>query len=284
MMPRGRQVLLMLAFLVLASPALAQDVSMVPVTVDGESVRLAMRIYKPAAAGAAPTLVFNHGSTGRGTDPSIMVRPIDFPPLAQFFVERGWAVVMPARRGRGGSEGVYNEGFGTDRAAGYSCDPAFSIPGADRGLSDINAAMSAILAMPFVDRDRVVIGGQSRGGILSVAYAGQHPTQIKGVINFVGGWVGARCVNASLINQALFTRGSRYPGEMLWLYGEGDPFYPLSHSRENFAAFQAAGGKGTFHDFTPPPGENGHRISGYPELWRSLVADYLTRQGLGRAP
>jgi dienelactone hydrolase len=187
MMPRLRQVLLMLAFLVLASPALAQDVSMVPVRVDGESVRLAMRIYKPAGAGPAPTLVFNHGSTGRGNDPSIMVRPIDFPPLAQFFVERGWAVVMPARRGRGGSEGLYDEGFATDRSAGYSCDPAFSIPGADRGLQDINAAMTAILAMPFVDRDRVVIGGQSRGGILSVAYAGQHPTQIKGVINFVGG-------------------------------------------------------------------------------------------------
>ena len=72
-MPRRRQVLLMLAVLALASPALAQDVSMVPVTVDGESVRLAMRIFKPAATGAAPTLVFNHGSTGRGTDPSIII-------------------------------------------------------------------------------------------------------------------------------------------------------------------------------------------------------------------
>jgi poly(3-hydroxybutyrate) depolymerase len=71
-MMRRRQVLLMLAFLAVAAPALAQDVSMVPVTVDPESIRLAMRIYKPAAAGAAPTLVFNHGSTGRGTDPSII--------------------------------------------------------------------------------------------------------------------------------------------------------------------------------------------------------------------
>ncbi len=73
MMRRRRQLLLMLTFLVVASPALAQDVSMVSVTVDGESVRLAMRIFKPAAAGAAPTLVFNHGSTGRGTDPNIII-------------------------------------------------------------------------------------------------------------------------------------------------------------------------------------------------------------------
>jgi predicted acyl esterase len=101
--------------LLLAAPALAQDITMVPVTVDGETVQLAMRIYKPSTGGPAPTLVFNHGSTGRGTDPSIFVRPIDFPPLAQFFVERGWAVVMPARRGRGGSEGQYDEGFAPNR-------------------------------------------------------------------------------------------------------------------------------------------------------------------------
>ena len=32
--------------------------------------------------------------------------------------------------------------------------------------------------MPFVDSKRVIIGGQSRGGILSVIYAGQHPEQV----------------------------------------------------------------------------------------------------------
>jgi dienelactone hydrolase len=144
--------------------------------------------------------------------------------------------------------------------------------------------MTAILAMPFVDRDRVVIGGQSRGGILSVAYAGQHPKRVKGVINFVGGWMRSRCINASLINQTLFRRGAAYPGETLWLYGDGDPFYPLSHSRENFAAFQARGGKGAFHDLTPPTGVNGHRISGHPELWQTLMDDYLKRQGFGRVP
>jgi dienelactone hydrolase len=278
----GASLLLLFVVLLLATPLLAQDVTLVPVTVDGETVQLAMRIYKPAGPGPAPTLVFNHGSTGRGTDPSIMVRPIDLPPIAQFFVERGWAVVMPARRGRGGSEGEYDEGFGPDRSAGYSCDPAWSIPGADRGLRDIAAAMTAIRAMPFVDSDRVVIGGQSRGGILSVAYAGQNPTQVSGVINFVGGWMGARCVNASLINQTLFTRGARFPGEVLWLYGDDDSFYPLSHSRENFAAFQAAGGKGAFHELTPPAGVNGHRIWGYPELWRPLLEGYLKRQRLER--
>jgi pimeloyl-ACP methyl ester carboxylesterase len=162
--------------------AQAQETSLVPVSVDGETVRLAMRIYKPVAANPAPTLIFNHGSTGMGSDPSLFMRPIDAPAVARFFVQRGCAVVMPGRRRRGGSDGLYDEGFAADRTRGYTCDPTVSLAGADHALRDIEAAMAAILAMPFVDRDRVVIGGVSRGGILSVAYAGQHPEQIKGVI------------------------------------------------------------------------------------------------------
>jgi hypothetical protein len=58
---------------------------MVPVVVDEQTVRLEMRIYKPAKAGPAPTLVFNDGSTGSGSDPSLFAGPIDYPALAQFF-------------------------------------------------------------------------------------------------------------------------------------------------------------------------------------------------------
>jgi dienelactone hydrolase len=253
---------------------------MVPVTVDGATVRLAMRIYTPAGDAPVPTLVFNHGSTGRGTDPSLMTRPIDFPPLAKFFTDRGWAVVMPARRGRGGSEGLYDEGFAEDRARGYACDTTRSVAGADRALADIEAALAAILAMPFVDGTRLVIGGQSRGGILSVAYAGRRPDQVKGVINFVGGWLGERCSASSDVNQFLMQRGAKYPGQTLWLYGDSDPFYSLAHSRKNFAAFTRAGGTGAFHEFPAPPDTNGHRISSHPDLWAPLIESYLSRLGL----
>ena len=250
-----------------------------PVTVDGEQVRLEMRIYAPSADGRVPTLVFNHGSTGRGLEPSRFKRPIDFPALAGFFRDRGWAVVMPARRGRGGSEGLYDEGFEERRETGYACDPARALPGADRALRDIEAAMNAILGMPFVDRERVVIGGQSRGGILSVAYAGLHPQQVKGVVNFVGGWSGSRC--ATTVNETLFVRGARYSDDTLWLYADGDPFYSLSHSQANFAAFRAAGGRGTFIELEAPPNPfGGHGLFAYPDVWASSVDAYLKRRGL----
>lgn len=271
--------------LVLAIPtgtALAQDSRMVPVTIDGEHVRLEMRVYEPTAGAPAPTLVFNHGSTGTGTNPAAFTRLLDFPEVARFFVARGWAVVIPARRGRGGSDGRYDEGFAANRALGYACDPVLSVAGADRALRDIEAAMGAILTMPFVDPTRVVIGGQSRGGILSVAYAGQHPRQVKGVINFVGGWNGARCPIAATINQSIFVRGARYPGDTIWLYGDEDLFYSLSHSRANFGAFQAAGGQGEFHEL--PPEFGGHYILRRPDRWGPLVETYLKRLTLPTTP
>lgn len=265
--------------LLFAVEARAQETQMVPVVVDGETVRLEMRIYRPAVPGRVPTLIFNHGSTGRGDDSSLFARPIDSRVLAPFFVKLGWAVVLPARRGRAGSEGHYDEGFDRDRSRGYACDSALSVPGADRALRDIAAATEVILAMPFVDRQRVIMGGQSRGGILSVAYAGQHPAQVKAVINFVGGWLGTGCPTASAVNQTLFRRGARYPHEMLWLYGENDPFYPLAHSRENFQAFLAVGGKAAFHGFALT-GANGHSVAAFPEHWASLLDAYLKRRGL----
>ncbi|MDP1961398.1 MAG: CocE/NonD family hydrolase [Reyranella sp.] len=258
---------------------------MVPVTIDGESVRLALITYKPPGNGPFPTLIFHHGSTGRGNDPSIFARPYDPRTLAQWFTARGWAVMLPSRRGRDGSEGIYDEGFAINRSQGYACEETPSLPGADRALRDIDAVTPAILAQPFVDRGRVAVGGQSRGGILAIAWSGRQPMVPHAAINFVGGWMGAGYSSASAINQNLFNRGGAYGQPSIWLYGDKDPFYPLSHSRANFALFQAAGGKGAFHEYEPPPGLNGHQISSAPSLWTGVLEAYLAARGLpAKAP
>jgi hypothetical protein len=54
--------LISLAVVMLTGASHAQEAQMVPVTVDGERVRLEMRIYTPAGPVPSPTLVFNHGS------------------------------------------------------------------------------------------------------------------------------------------------------------------------------------------------------------------------------
>jgi hypothetical protein len=68
---------------------------------------------------------------------------------------------------------------------------------------------------------------------------------------------------------------------MLWLYADGDPLYSLSHSHGNFAAFRAAGGRGTFIELEAPANPfGGHGLFAYPEVWAPAVDAYLERRGL----
>ena len=85
------------------------------------------------------------------------------------------------RRGRGASDGEHAEHEG-------ACLHETLNPGLMRGIEDVDAAMAYVRAQPWADSDRVVIAGQSRGGILSVAYAAERPGVVRAVINFAGGW------------------------------------------------------------------------------------------------
>jgi dienelactone hydrolase len=251
-----------------------------PWTHDGQPVSLVMVVYRPdAGPGPWPTLVVNHGSPGDGNRPELFAHTYTSLDIVRHFTQRGWQVIFPQRRGRGGSGGLYDEGFMPDRSR-YSCNPADSLPGFDRAVEDLRLVMQHVLSRPDVDARRVLLTGVSRRGILAAAYAGQHPHQVKGVINFVGGWMGDRCPQGAQINPVLFRRAAAYPGPTLWLYGSRDSFYSLRHSRSNFEAFQAAGGKGRFVAYDFPIGQNGHFIAGRPDLWEEDVQGYLRELAL----
>jgi dienelactone hydrolase len=241
---------------------------------DGKPVALEVVTFRPKGAGPFPLAVFNHGSTGRGTNPALFKETFFDVGLADFLNDRGWIVAFPQRRGRGKSDGLYDEGFFDDRRNGYTCDFGVSLAGAERALADIAAAIAALRQEQDVSSSPILIGGQSRGGILAVAYAGMHPNQILGVINFVGGWVGTGCDTASRLNRTLFERGAKFGRSTLWLYGEHDPFYDIQHSRDNFDSFMTAGGQGTFLQFEAL-GRYGHAVLNFPELWKGPVAEYL---------
>ena len=115
---------------------------------------------------------------------------------------------------------------------------------------------------------------------MAVAYAGQHPEQVAGVINFVGGWLGDGCWTASAVNGALFERGGGYGRPTIWLYGQNDPFYSMARSRDNFAVFEKAGGKGEFLAFEAPVGQ-GHGLIGRPQLWSAPIDAYLNSLAAG---
>lgn len=241
---------------------------------NGKPQTLEMVVYRPTGPGPFPTLVMNHGSTGNGDKPQLFTNTWTNPDLARVFVRKGWLVLYPQRRGRGKSDGLYDEGFEADRSR-YASDPALSLPGLERALVDLDVVMAHVLTRSDVDTKRMLIGGVSRGGILSAVYAGTRPNPFQGVLNFVGGWVGNRWLYADSVNTVSFKRAAAFGKPMLWLYGDKDPFYSLNHSRANFDSFVAAGGKGSFVTYPPPTGQNGHAIHAYPSVWQAAVDDYL---------
>jgi dienelactone hydrolase len=240
----------------------------------GKPVTLEVVVYRPPGPGPFPAVMFNHGSTGNGDDPAQFKITYTSEAVAKFFADRGWLVAFPQRRGRGASDGLYDEGFTPDRSR-YSClaDPALA--GFEHALLDADAAAEYLASRSDVDPTRMLSAGTSRGGILAVVHAAQRPDLFDGAINFVGGWLAEGCQDALVVNRSTFVRGAAFPGPTLWLYGNNDSFYSLSHSRGNFDAFTAAGGDGDFEIFTRAPSLNGHFLVNDPDLWTTTLDAFV---------
>jgi dienelactone hydrolase len=245
-----------------------------PFVEDGQPVTLQVVLYKPLTGERHPTLVFHHGSTGNGSNPALFGLTFTSESVAKYFVDRGWMVAFPQRRGRGTSDGLYDEGFKPDRSS-YSCEENLALNGAERALDDLDAITDWLRNRADVDTTRMLVGGTSRGGILSVPHVARRPDVYLGAINFVGGWLGEGCGDYRSVNLSLFVEGAGFPGPTIWLYGANDSFYSLPYSRTNFDAYTVAGGLGEFQEYTRAPGLNGHFLINDPELWDDALDRFI---------
>src|SRR3546814_13534538 len=90
-------------------------------------------------------------------------------------------MLVPMRRGRGASEGRYVEW--------YDRDPLKLAEGLQHALDDVGAAVAFMRRREDIDATRILVAGQSRGGLLSLLSAGQRPAGMLGCITFAGGWM-----------------------------------------------------------------------------------------------
>src|SRR5262249_34325417 len=139
----------------------------------------------------------------------------EYPLVSQWFLDRGYAVVLPLRPGHGETGGPYFEDQGR-------CDtPDYSRAGR-RTADSIEAALAYMKAQPFVRRSGIVGVGHSAGGWGALALASRTPRAVEAVINFAGGrgaYVGpgpnSNCAPDRLIATAgEFGRTARIP--TLW--------------------------------------------------------------------
>jgi dienelactone hydrolase len=233
-------------------------------------VSLEIVVAKPAHDGPFPTIIFNHGSTGRGQNKAVYKRTISPAVIANYFVARGWMTLFPQRRGRGKSGGDYGEGLASD-GSGYSCDAEIAMAGFERAVEDMDDVMRNLRNMHDVAHDRLAIGGVSRGGILAIAYAGMRPGLFRGAVNFNGGWLGRACPSHEIVNPHLFERGAMAGIPTLWLHGSNDQYYRIGHCRKNYERFLSSGGQGSFV-FAPA----GHALMFKPALWKQHLDRYMS--------
>lgn len=233
-------------------------------------VRLDAALYLPqGTAGPFPLVIWNHGSTGG--DASFAKVSARVPHIAIFFLSRGFAMLVPMRRGRGASGGYDGE---TD---GGSCDFGRSMSGIERAMTDVDATLAYAKTRENLDTSRLVIGGISRGGLLSVVYAARRSElRIQAVVNFSGGWTGDRC--ASDANGTLLQSGGAKNVPMIFLYGEHDSTYPDESIRRYAAGFEKSGGMLEFH-LIKNDLRDGHYLSSQPKLWLPLIIPFFEKLG-----
>jgi dienelactone hydrolase len=254
--------------------ALNEETLRIPVKYQGffggsTELQLEATLYRPNQTERFSVVVFNHGSTGPNQIPIDQTQKYSI--VARYFVEKGFAFLVPMRRGRGKSEGPYQEG-----GEGYRCGN--ETRGINAAIEDLDGVFIFLREQPWADASNVLIGGVSRGGILSVVYAGQRPDTVKGVINFVGGWMGEGCSRDS--NGWFFAEAAQKAVvPMIWLYAENDSYYSTTAIKSYRASFEKAGGKGPFHIFKDIGG-NGHSLWSKPLIWRPALDEYLNQLNL----
>ncbi|MGZ3253278.1 MAG: alpha/beta hydrolase family protein [Burkholderiaceae bacterium] len=252
-----------------SSPSDATNGSVAPKTSNSRNVMLETTIFKPAGAGPFPILILNHGkSIG---NPHLQERA-RFLVISKEFVKRGYAVVIPMRTGFGKSTGDYVEEECNMTANG------------NIQAHDLQSVLNYTLQQNWADKNRIIIAGQSYGGLTTMAFGARNFPGVKGLINFAGGLKtsGSDCQwQSSLVDAyATYGRTSRTPS--IWFYGENDSYFNPEQASKMHVAYVNAGGNAKLVVFSAFK-KDAHGMSSSRDgvrIWWPEVETFLQQIGM----
>ena len=244
-----------------------------PDTVAFTSDSLTLRgiIYRPEGKGPFPTILFNHGSGTSYTREVEAVGPA--------YAGHGFVFFAPSRRGQWLSAA-------TGQYIVDSLDAIGRLHGAEARdrllvelmngpqLADVRAALAFIKTKSYVQGDRVVVAGNSFGGIVTV-FASAQLDGLWAALDFAGAaqtWASAPRLQAAMTDAV--TR-SRIP---IFL-GQAENDYDLTPSRALSAAMTKAGKPNVMTIF-PPCGAStpeGHSFGYFGgAIWGPAVVAFVS--------
>lgn len=263
---------------------LREAVARVPVTVqpiygDQRSGEMIITHFRPEGDGPFPAVIMHHGRSTTNRATPGRWRYLD---VVRYWTRRGVAVFVPTRLGYG------DTGLEPDPEETGNCGNKRYDVAAEAVAVQSMAAIEFATQQPWVDRQRIIVMGQSMGGFTAIASMARRHAGVIAGINFAGGGGGDPVTrkqdpcSVSRMGNVFAAAGKANGGTtpMLWLYSENDNYWGPSIPRKWHEAYTAAGGKADFVMF-PPVSTEGHRLlADGMALWRPVLDRFVAPFGI----
>jgi dienelactone hydrolase len=257
----------------------------VRIPVRGGAYSIAATILRPAGAGPYGVIVLNHGVPVSESERA-RTSAAHFRASAPVFARHGYVVVMPMRRGFGATGGAFAED------AGPCSNPDF-VRGEQAAADDVMAAYDYARLLPYVDPSRMILAGQSAGGVVSMyAAATRAPKGLVAVLSFAGGRGGNPLRSPGLpcaaepLAQVFEAIGKSVRAPVLFYYAENDQYFGPKVTRHWYERFTAGGARAQFV-VRPSFGTDGHFTFVAPQgvqHWLPEVERFLEANGVPFEP
>jgi dienelactone hydrolase len=245
---------------------------------------LAATILRPDAQGPLGAVILNHGVSASARERARETSDLLIN-AAAVFARRGYVVVMPLRRGFGETGGDMAEDPG-------SCSNPDYKSAEQNAADDVMAAYNYTRELPYVDGNRMMLAGQSAGGMVAVFTAGsRNPPGLVAVLAFAAGRGGDPDINPGVpcaiepVARIFDTLGKNIHVPVLFHYAENDLFFSPKVSRGWFDRFNANGANAEYA-LQPAFGRDGHYLFGDTlgvRYWLPTVESFLARHGVAFA-
>lgn len=252
-----------------------------PARYGSDPLAMPLAVRRPAGPGPFPVVIYSHG---RAASQQARAKVIGIAPQhADYWLNKGFAVVAPIRPGYGDTTNIDPEYTETRWRLPEGCvnKPDYR-PAIDNAVWAVRLALEWTRQQTWAQANKILLEGSSVGGIVSLALGAENPAGVVGVINFAGGmggfpekFPGQSCA-PEVLAEVYRDIGTRIKRPSLWLYAANDSYWGAEVPKTWFAAFQAGGGRGSMVNTPPVPGRDGHLLIYFGgTFWSPEVEKFL---------
>jgi dienelactone hydrolase len=239
--------------------------------------KITVTIWRDDSVKKSPYLLFSHGRAGTDQERGKFGRSSE-KRNSEYFVSKGFAVILPTRIG-------YGVSGGPDADYSGACGNKNYLEARKVAIDQSKQVLNHVFDFSYIDRTKGIVVGQSVGGFTTIGLSAENISGLKGAINFAGGDGGDPIKSAEkpcgdyLIKDTFVNYGASNKVPTLWLYSVNDKFWGEQLPKDWFAAFQKAGGKGQFISL-PAYKEDGHSIfRGDLNAWKNDFEKFIKEIG-----